>query len=178
MQKEFSIRFRGYDISQVDDFLEEAAREYNQVRGGKRAVLKEGALPCSRSLPNTGRMKRPYMTRLPPRRQIGSDMQENARKEASLIISGAQLDADKIIADVRQQCAVLQQEINSMVQKRAQFETSLRSLLENYLEHARRGTSQGENSLAMSNDKAQMSNECQSSNNKVLAFGFHLAFGF
>jgi cell division initiation protein len=60
-------------------------------------------------------------------------MQENARKEASLIISGAQLDADKIIADVRQQCAVLQQEINTMVQKRAQFEASLRSLLENYL---------------------------------------------
>jgi cell division septum initiation protein DivIVA len=50
-----------------------------------------------------------------------------------MIISGAQLDADRIIAGVRQQCAALQQEIDSMVQKRAQFEASLRALLENYL---------------------------------------------
>ena len=31
IQKEFSVRFRGYDINQVDNFLEELAKELNQA---------------------------------------------------------------------------------------------------------------------------------------------------
>jgi cell division initiation protein len=132
IQKEFSVRFRGYDISQVDDFLEEVARVYNQVVE-ETARFKEELRALQRELAEYRENEKTLYEALAAAQQIGGDMQKNARKEASLIISGAQLDADKIIADVRQQCAVLQQEINTMVQKRAQFEASLRSLLENYL---------------------------------------------
>jgi cell division initiation protein len=132
MQKEFSIRFRGYDISQVDDFLEEAAREYNRVVD-EHAHFKEEVRALQQELVEYRENEKTLYDALAAAKQIGSDMQDNARKEASLIISGAQLDADKIIADVRQQCTVLQQEINTMVQKRAQFEASLKALLENYL---------------------------------------------
>ena len=132
MQKEFSVRFRGYDISQVDDFLEEAAREYNQIVE-EHARLNKEVLVLRKELAEYRENESKLYDALAAAKQIGSDVQDNARKEASLIISGAQLDADKIIADVRQQCAVLQQEINTMVQKRAQFEASLKALLENYL---------------------------------------------
>ena len=132
IQKEFSVRFRGYDINQVDDFLEEVAREFNQVLE-ENTQLKEEVHSLQQELTEYRENEKTLYDALAAAKQIGGDMQENARKEASLIISGARLDADKIIADVRQQCAVLQQEINGMVQKRAQFETSLRSLLETYL---------------------------------------------
>jgi cell division initiation protein len=132
MQKEFSIRFRGYDISQVDDFLEETAREYNQVVEEHARFNKE-VRALRKELAEYRENESKLYDALAAAKKIGSDMQENAHKEASLIISGAQLDADKIIADVRQQCAVLQQEINTMVQKRAQFEASLKAILDNYL---------------------------------------------
>jgi cell division initiation protein len=132
IQKEFPIRFRGYDISQVDDFLEEAAGEYNRVVE-EHARFKEEVRALQQELAAYRENEKALYDALAAAKQLGSDMQDNARKEASLIVSGAQLDADKIIADVRQQCAALQQEINTMVQKRAQFEVSLRSLLENYL---------------------------------------------
>jgi cell division initiation protein len=132
MQKEFSIRFRGYDISQQDDFLEEAAREYNQVVEENARFSRE-VLALRKELAEYRENESKLYDALAAAKKISSDMQENARKEAALIISGAQLDADKIIADVRQQCAALQQEINTMVQKRAQFESSLKTLLENYL---------------------------------------------
>jgi cell division septum initiation protein DivIVA len=64
---------------------------------------------------------------------MGDDIRARAEQEASHIVSGAQLDAQKVMAEVRQQCASLQQEITAMNQKREQFETSLRSLLEGYL---------------------------------------------
>ena len=132
IQKVFSVRFRGYDINQVDNFLEELAKELNQVLE-ENTHLKEAAHALQQELTAYREKEKKLYDALAAAKQIGSDMQDNARKEAALLISGAQLDADKIIADVRQQCAVLQQEINGMVQKRAQFETSLRSLLETYL---------------------------------------------
>ena len=132
IQKEFSVRFRGYDINQVDNFLEELAKELNQVLE-ENTHLKEAAHALQQELTEYRENEKNLYDALAAAKQIGGDMQENARNEASLIISGARLDADKVIAEVRQQCAVLQQEINGMMQKRAQFETSLRSLLETYL---------------------------------------------
>ena len=64
---------------------------------------------------------------------MGDDIRARAEQEASRIVSGAQIDAQKVMAEVRQQCASLQQEITAMNQKREQFESSLRSLLEGYL---------------------------------------------
>ena len=132
IQKEFSVHFRGYDINQVDNFLEELAKELNQVLE-ENTQLKEAAHSLQQELTEYRENEKTLYDALAAAKQIGGAMQENARNEASLIISGARLDAEKVIAEVRQQCAVLQQEINGMLQKRAQFETSLRSLLETYL---------------------------------------------
>jgi len=132
LQREFPIRFRGYDTSQVDDFLEEVAKAYNQLIE-EHARLSEEMRVLQQELVASRNKEKDLFEALAAAQKLSSDMQDNARKEASLIVSGAQLDADKIIADVRQQCAALQQEINGMMQKRAQFEASLRALLESYL---------------------------------------------
>lgn len=132
IQREFSVRFRGYDTGQVDDFLEEVAKAYNQLIEERARVSEESRVLRQKLAASLNKEKDLYDA-LAAAQKLSSDMQDNARKEASLIVAGAQLDADKIIADVRQQCAALQQEINSMVQKRAQFEASLRTLLESYL---------------------------------------------
>jgi cell division initiation protein len=132
IQKEFSIRFRGYDTSQVDDFLEEAAKAYSRILE-EHARLSEETRVLQQEVAAVRDREKDLYDALAAAQKPSSDMQDNARKEASLIVAGAQLDADKVIADVRQQCAALQQEINGMMQKRAQFETSLRTLLESYL---------------------------------------------
>ena len=132
IQKEFSVRFRGYDINQVDNFLEELAKELNQALEENTHLI-EAARALQQELTEYRENEKTLYDALAAAKQIGGAMQDNARKEASLIISGARLDAEKVIAEVRQQCAALQQEISGMVQKRAQFETSLRSLLETYL---------------------------------------------
>ena len=132
VEKEFPLRFRGYDINQVDVFLEDVAKELERI-SKDYARIKEERDILREELTASREKEKNMHEALLAAQEIGEEVRERAEKEASQIISGAQLDAQKVMADVRQQCASLQQEITAMNQKREQFETSLRSLLEGYL---------------------------------------------
>ena len=132
LQRRFSMRFRGYDTDEVDSFLEAVAKELDRIAGAnKRLQDKLNSLKQERALLREKEIN--LNEALLSVQKIDNDIRDNALKEASLIVSGAQLDAEKIIAEVRQQCAVLHQEINLINQKRAQFEVALKSLLQSHL---------------------------------------------
>jgi cell division initiation protein len=132
LEKEFAQRFRGYDVHQVDAFLEEVAKEVDRVLK-ENTRLKEEVENLKEQLAASREKERSLNEELLVAQTMGDDIRARAEQEASHIVSGAQLDAQKVMAEVRQQCASLQQEIAVMNQKREQFETSLRSLLEGYL---------------------------------------------
>jgi cell division initiation protein len=132
LEKEFAQRFRGYDVHQVDAFLEDVAKELERI-SKEYARLKEEVDILKEELAVSREKERSLHEELLVAQTMGDDIRDKAEQEASRIVSGAQLDAQKVMAEVRQQCASLQQEITAMNQKREQFETSLRSLLEGYL---------------------------------------------
>jgi cell division initiation protein len=132
LEKEFSLRFRGYDVNQVDAFLEDLARELERISQELHSVQEERE-QLKEELAVLRERERNLKEELLVAQTMGDDIRARAEQEASRIIAGAQLDAQKILAEVRQQCASLQQEITAMNQKREQFETSLRALLEGYL---------------------------------------------
>lgn len=132
LEKEFPLRFRGYDVNQVDAFLEDLARELERIAQELLSVQDERE-QLKEELAVLRERERNLKEELLVAQTIGDDIRARAEQEASRIIAGAQLDAQKILAEVRQQCASLQQEITAMNQKREQFETSLRALLEGYL---------------------------------------------
>jgi cell division initiation protein len=132
LEKEFAQRFRGYDVHQVDAFLEDVAKELDRI-SKENTRLKQEVDNLKEVLAASREKERNLNEELLVAQTMGDDIRARAEQEASRIVSGAQLDAQKVLADVRQQCASLQQEIAVMNQKREQFETSLRSLLEGYL---------------------------------------------
>ena len=132
LEKEFAQRFRGYDVHQVDAFLEDVAKELDRI-SKENTRLKQEVDNLKEVLAASREKERNLNEELLVAQTMGDDIRARAEQEASRIVSGAQLDAQKVLADVRQQCASLQQEIDAMNQKREQFEISLRSLLEGYL---------------------------------------------
>ena len=132
LEKEFAQRFRGYDVHQVDAFLEDVAKELARV-SKEHTRLKGEVDSLKEELAASREKERSLNEELLVAQTMGDDIRARAEQEASRIVSGAQIDAQKVMAEVRQQCASLQQEITAMNQKREQFETSLRSLLEGYL---------------------------------------------
>ncbi len=132
LEKEFPLRFRGYDVNQVDAFLEDVAREFERMLRELQSVQEERE-QLQEEVAALREKERNLKEELLVAQSMGEDIRARAEQEASRIIAGAQFDAQKILAEVRQQCASLQQEITAMNQKREQFETSLRALLEGYL---------------------------------------------
>ena len=57
-------------------------------------------------------------------------MKENARKSAELIISNAELKAEKILNRTHNRLAQLQEDIAALKRQRIQIETEIRSVLE------------------------------------------------
>jgi cell division initiation protein len=59
-------------------------------------------------------------------------MKSNARKEAELIVSEAELKGERIIADAERQLGELKNRIEEVRRQKIQFEMSLKGLLESY----------------------------------------------
>jgi cell division initiation protein len=59
-------------------------------------------------------------------------MKANARKEAELIVSEAELKGERIIADAERQLGELKSRIEEVRRQKIQFEMSLKGLLDSY----------------------------------------------
>ncbi|MBC8017047.1 MAG: DivIVA domain-containing protein, partial [Verrucomicrobia bacterium] len=64
--------------------------------------------------------------------RITEDMKNNARKEADLIISEAELKAERIVADSERQLGELKARIEEVRRQKIQFEMSLKALLDSF----------------------------------------------
>jgi cell division initiation protein len=125
----FNTRFRGFDINEVDTFLdfiademEDLIRTHQQLRGEikkkegeigeykkREAILKETLISAQKAI---------------------NEIKSSAEKEANLIISEAQIQADKIIHGARKRVSQLIDEIDDLKKQRIRFEAALRSEIE------------------------------------------------
>jgi cell division initiation protein len=64
--------------------------------------------------------------------RITEDMKANAGKEASLIISEAELKGEKIVADAERQLGELKTRIEEMRRQKVQFEMGFKALLDSF----------------------------------------------
>jgi len=64
--------------------------------------------------------------------KISEEMKANAQKEATLIISEAELKAERILADAENKLAQLGSQIQDLRREKLQFETALKSLLDTH----------------------------------------------
>ena len=65
--------------------------------------------------------------------KITEEMKNNAQKEATLLISEAELKAERILAGAENRLAQLNSNIHEVRRQKLQFETALKSLLETHL---------------------------------------------
>ena len=64
--------------------------------------------------------------------QIAEDMKANARKEATLLVSEAELKGERILADAEKQLVELRTQIQELRREKLQFESALKSLLDTH----------------------------------------------
>ncbi len=123
--------FRGLDPDEVDAFLQTISREMeDQIR--ENSELKEQLRRNADSLAELSAKEVQLRETMLAAQKITEEMKNNAQKEANLIISEAELKADKILADANLKLAQLNSQIQDLRREKLQFETSFKSLLDSH----------------------------------------------
>ena len=123
--------FGGLDQEDVDAFLQSVAAEMeNLVR--ENNDLKEQQSRQGREMVDLAEKEKELRDILLGAQRITEDMKINARKEADLIVSEAELKAERIITDSERQLGDLKARIEDVRRQKVQFEMSLKGLLDSY----------------------------------------------
>jgi cell division initiation protein len=124
----FRKGFRGYDRHEVEIFLEMVASELESLIKENNYLGEELSRKNTELVEYREREQTLKDTMITAQR-ITQDMKQNVAKEAQIILSEAELEADKIIKSAHDRVVSLQDDINELKKQRLQAESELRSML-------------------------------------------------
>ncbi len=131
-QKEFRIRFfRGLDAKEVESFLQKVSEQMS-------ALLKS-IDELKRELENRDRQLSEHQEReqtlrntLVSAQKTVEQMKLNAEKESKLLVSEAEVKAERILNNAHNRLAQIHEDIAELKRQRTQFELKVRATLETY----------------------------------------------
>ena len=132
LEKEFAVKFRGYDREEVGAFLEEVAN-YLATVIRERNELKDRVLAFKKQIAMLKQQEAEFRRALTAAHQAAEDMKSGAQKEAELIIDRAKLDADRIIQDAHQEAIELEDRIRRLRMLQRETVFKIRSSFEGFL---------------------------------------------
>lgn len=131
-QQQFTVRmFRGYDVQDVDTFLEDVAGDYETLLK-ENALLKEQLQALEDRTRGIEERERVLQETLVTTHKAVEEIRESARRQAALVVREAELHAEKDLEGARAQEATLHAEVEALKRTRRQFIESLRSTVEMY----------------------------------------------
>ncbi|ACN13612.1 DivIVA [Desulforapulum autotrophicum HRM2] len=130
-QKEFNTRFRGFDVHEVDGFLEEVAHEVTRLNREISTIKEERH---RLDLENQGYQKREMSLKrvMIQSQKVLDQMKLNARKSAELVIANAEVEAEKILNRAHQRLSQLHSDITELKRQRMQIEVQIGSVIESH----------------------------------------------
>lgn len=121
----------GLDPEDVDAFLQTVSTEMeNLIRENNE--LKEQQAIHLRDLVEMGEKEKALRETMLAAQRITEEMKANAQKEAALIISEAELKAERIVANSERSLGDLKAQIEETRRQKIQFEMSLKALLDSH----------------------------------------------
>ncbi len=131
-QQQFTVRmFRGFDVQEVDTFLEDLAGDYETLLK-ENVLLKEQLQALEERTRGLENRERILQETLVTTQKVVEEMKESARREANLMVREAELKGEKIVEVARTHEATIQAEIAALKRMRRQLAESLRSTVEMY----------------------------------------------
>ena len=131
-QQQFKAKmFRGLDPDDVDTFLQTVSQEMEDLIR-ENSELKEQLRRNAEAMAELSSREVQLRDTMLAAQKITEEMKNNSQKEATLIISEAEMKADKILADANLKLAQLGSQIQDLRREKLQFETALKSLLDTH----------------------------------------------
>jgi cell division initiation protein len=131
-QQQFKSRLMGYDKAGVDQFLEILAGEIERLLRQNQDLQEELAHAKS-ALAEMREREATLKETLLTTQKVTDELKANARREAELMLTDAEMRAERVMRNAEDRRLQLIEEIQEIKRQKIDFETSLRSLLEKHV---------------------------------------------
>ena len=123
--------FGGLDPEDVDSFLQMVASEMEDLVR-ENSDLKEQNRRAAAELESMREREDDLRETMLAAQKITEEMKANSQKEAGLLITEAELKAERMLADAELKLADLKNQVQELRREKLQFETALKSLLDSH----------------------------------------------
>ncbi len=131
-QKQFSSRFRGFDMEEVDSFLELIREEMEELLRDN-ANLREESRRFEKQLKEYKNIETTLKDTLISTQQMADEFRSTAKKEADLLRKEAELQSEKLLRDAQDKVVEVHEDITDLKGVRRHFKEELRRLIESHL---------------------------------------------
>ncbi len=131
-QKQFPMKFRGFDVEEVYAFLEVVREEMEDLLR-ENASLKEEVHRSENQIKEYRDMETTLRETLMTAQQMVEEYKTNARKEAELLIREAELKADTLMKEAQDKVVKIHEDIVDLKGIRRHFKEELKRLVEGHM---------------------------------------------
>jgi cell division initiation protein len=131
-QKQLSTRLRGFDMEEVDSFLELIREEMEELLRDN-ANLREEARRFEKQLKEYKNIETTLKDTLISTQQISEEYKSTAKKDAELQIKEAELRAEEIVKSAQEKIVSIHEDITDLKGVRRHFKEELKRMIENHL---------------------------------------------
>ncbi len=131
-QKQFPVKFRGFDEEEVDSFLELVREEMEELLR-ENSTLREDVKKHEKQLKDYKNLETTLRDTLIATQRMAEDYKKNIQKEAELITKESELRADDLLKSAQDKVIKIHEDITDLKGVRRHFKEELRRLVESHL---------------------------------------------
>ena len=131
-QKQFPVKFRGFDEEEVDSFLELVREEMEELLR-ENASLREEVKKNEKQLKEYKNIETTIRDTLIATQQMVEDYKNNAQKTADIIKKEAELKAETLLKEAQEKVIKIHEDISDLKGVRIHFKEEVRRLIESHL---------------------------------------------
>lgn len=131
-QKQFPMKFRGFDVEEVYAFLEIVREEMEDLLR-ENASLKEQVHRAENQIKEYRDMETTLRETLMTAQQMVEEYKTNARKEAELLMREAEIKADGVMKEAQDKVVKIHEDIVDLKGIRRHFKEELKRLIEGHM---------------------------------------------
>jgi len=130
-QQQFKIKFRGFDVREVDAFLEQMADAFESLQSENNRLNQE-IKRLQLEAKGYRELEESFKRAMLNSQKVLEQMKENARKSAELVVAEAEVKAEKILSRAQNRLSQLHEDIIELKRQRSQIEVQIRSVIEGH----------------------------------------------
>lgn len=130
-QQQFKTRFRGFDIREVDTFLDQMAEVFESLLAEKESLYEKNQR-LYLEIQGYKEREDTFKLAILDSQKVIEQMKENAHKSSELIIANAEVKAEKILNSAHNRLSQLHEDIAELKRQRMQIEAQIRSVIETH----------------------------------------------